>query len=172
MSNTINQNKKFFANQKKFKPQPINPIPFTKQEYVKLKQEQLQLLEEKKAVMERLQTAREMGDLSENGAYKYAKFELGNVRRRLNKLDFLISNGFVSQASGNNEVGFGSFVTLNSQTEEKTYQLVSEHESNPRENKLSYKSPLGQLLMNKKVGQQILLTTPKGEKQYQIVKIK
>lgn len=167
----LDQNKKFFTNQKKYKAPIIDKIPFTKEEFEKITQERDTLLTERKAVMIRLQTAREMGDLSENGAYKYAKFELANIGRRLRELNHLIENGYIEEKKGGDEIGFGSIVTLDDGQKQIAYQLVSEHESNPRENKLSLKSPIGLSLIDKKISDQIEVNTPRGKIVYRIVSI-
>lgn len=167
----LNQNKKFFANQKKYKQPTVEPVPLTKEEFDRIKKEYQDLQQERKEVMVRLQTAREMGDLSENGAYKYAKFELGNIGRKLRKLKFLLENGYVQQKTNSGVVEFGTTVTLETDGKQLTYQLVSEHESNPRESKLAVTSPLGKLLVGKKEGDQVVLKTPRGEKKYKIVSI-
>src|SRR3546814_588093 len=84
---------------------------FTQQKYDSLLLEQAELLAEEKDVLVRLQTAREMGDLSENGAYKYAKFELGNVRRQLKTINHLVKYGHVQTNTSGGKIGFGSTVT-------------------------------------------------------------
>lgn len=130
------------------------------------------LTAERKEVLVRLKDAREMGDLSENGAYKYAKFELGSISRQLRELRHLLENGeiFVKPAS-TGVVAFGSTVVLKTNGKEVTYTLVNQHESDPSQGKLSLESPLGTLLLNKKVGETVVLTTAKGQVDYLIEKI-
>jgi transcription elongation factor GreA len=111
------------------------------------------------------------GDLSENGAYKYAKFELGNVRRELKKINHLLRWGVVTKAKNNLIADFGSSVSLKNDKMEVTYMLVSEHESNPMEKKLSVKSPLGKSIVGKSVGEIVTFQAPAGEVRYEVVKI-
>ncbi len=147
-------------------------IPFTKSAYQKLQQDFNRLTEERAEVMKRLQTAREMGDLSENGAYIYAKFELGSIGRQLSSLKHLLTQGVViEKASDNNTVGFGCTVTLQTDKKEITYTLVSQHESNLAERKLSTESPLGQQIIGKKVGATVVVEAPAGKTTYTIIKI-
>ena len=74
-----------------------NPIPFTKAGYEKVKQDiEYYSTKRKKAVIN-LKTAREMGDLSENAAYKAARFELGNIDRQLRNLNYLLRFGVVTE---------------------------------------------------------------------------
>lgn len=147
-------------------------IPFTPDAYQKLQADFDRLTEERKQVMVRLQTAREMGDLSENGAYKYAKFELGSIGRQLRQLRYLLSNGYVQAKTGNStQVEFGCTVSLKLGTKEVTYLMVSQHESNPSQGKISIESPLGIALMGKKAGETGVFKAPNGDIPFSILKI-
>jgi transcription elongation factor GreA len=153
-------------------PQLPPRIPFTHEAYEKLQQDFDRLTEERKEIMIRLKTAREMGDLSENGAYIYAKFELGSVGRQLRELRHLLDNGDVIQKkAGSSTVQFGCSVTVRKEHEEITYQMVSMHESNLLAKKLSIESPLGKALLDKKVGDTVSVETPRGNTTYTILKI-
>jgi transcription elongation factor GreA len=153
-------------------PAVIQKIPFTRQAYQKLQQDFERLTQERKEVMIRLQTAREMGDLSENGAYIYAKFELGSVTRQLNRLKHLLANGeVVEKISGNDKVDFGCTVTLRRDGKDVSYTIVSIHESNLAEHKLSTESPIGQAIMGQKVGTLVKVKTPAKDVEYLIIKI-
>jgi transcription elongation factor GreA len=149
----------------------MSDILFTQEAYTQLKQDLEFLQKEEKEILIRLQAAREMGDLSENGAYKYAKFELGSVRRQKNKVTYLLQHGKVGQKSTSGNVGFGSEVTISDGTTEQTYMLVSKHESNPAVNKISVESPIGKALLHHQAGDQITFSTPQGEKSYTIIKV-
>ena len=135
----------------KIKYTPPPKIPLTKEAYEENVQKKRELLKERKLVIGRLQVAREMGDLSENGAYQYTKFELGNIGRQLKKLNNLIHNGeVVEKNSATDSIEFGHTITLLNQSRKVTYTLVSEHESDPMKGKLSYTSPIGKALLGKK----------------------
>lgn len=153
-------------------PDPIPTIPFTKEAYEKLKSEYQRLKKERIEIMERLKVAREMGDLSENGAYKYAKFELGSVGRQLREIKHLLDNGQVNdKKTTTNVVDFGSTVTVQQDTKEFTFIIVSAHESDLTKNKLSMDSPLGQALMGKTIGDKMTISAPIGDISYTILKI-
>lgn len=127
----------------------------------------------KDEVMERLKVAREMGDLSENGAYKYAKFELGNIRRELRRLNHLLEHGKVAHLKSHYDtIEYGATFTLEDEKGEHTFMLVNEHESDPMKQKLSEKSPLGQAVQGKKIHDIVKLDTPVGEKTYRVLHIK
>jgi len=153
-------------------------IPFTTQKYKEMQQKVVALEKLREEVMQRLVTAREMGDLSENGAYKYAKFELGNIGRELKKYTNLLAKGFPApkNTGGKGTIDFGSEVTIQKIATEKqstkSFIIVSGHESDPSIGKLSYSSPMGKSLMRKKVGELISIETPTGVHKYKIISIK
>ena len=87
-------------------------ILFTKAGYENLKVE-LKIAEEKRpGILKSLVRAREMGDLSENGAYKSAKFELSDLDRKIRHLKHLISKGRVIKPLNNDYVQIGHTVTI------------------------------------------------------------
>ena len=148
-----------------------NPIPFTKAGYEKVKQDiEYYSTKRKKAVIN-LKTAREMGDLSENAAYKAARFELGNIDRQLRNLNYLLRFGVVTEEIRSDIVSFGSRVTLDNGTKKLTFNLVGGNESNPEEHKLSIYSPIGKAIMNKRVGDTVYVTAPMGQIKYTVVTV-
>lgn len=149
-------------------------IPFTAGAFAKLKAEKDRLTKLRVEVMARLKEAREQGDLSENGAYTYAKFELGAIGRQLRTLNHQITNGFVAEKPTNSATAqFGSTITLTNLANQQrmTFQLVSQFESDPTQHKLSVDSPIGQAVLGKKVGETIHATLPRGTAQFNITKI-
>jgi len=149
----------------------MSAIPFTPRAYAQLQADKTELLAERKEVIIRLQTAREMGDLSENGAYKYAKQELGDIGRKLRKLNYLLKEGVVIQPKSHSTVEFGSSVDLTGPRGTQTYLIVSEHESNPKERKLAMTSPIGAAILGKKVGDMVSVQTPGGVVSYTLAAI-
>ena len=144
-------------------------IPFTKEAYEKLKAEHYRLTKLREEVVIRLTTAREMGDLSENGAYRYAKQELGDIGRQLRQINYQLKFGHVvTKTSTDGVIDFGSLVTIENTNRSLTFMLVSEFESNPAENKLSTDSPIGRAVLGKKVGDTVIIKLPNGEITYTI----
>ena len=144
-------------------------IPFTKAKYEEMQRRYDYLQGELIEVMARLKVAREMGDLSENGAYKYAKFEIGDIRRQSSKLKHLLIHGYVeTNTKHSGKIGFGSEVTVKSKKGAYTFTLVSQYESDPQSNKLSEESPLGKAVFGKSSGNKITVTSPSGEMMYLI----
>jgi len=158
----------------KFIPRTPPKIPFTQAAFEEMQQNQTRLNHELIEVMARLKIAREMGDLSENGAYKYAKFEIGSIRRQLSKLNYLIKNGEISAPNTNTTiVGFGSLVEVKASSNSKSleFRIVSTHEADPLEGKLSVDSPIGLALMGKSVGDVVEVQTPKAKLNYTLIRI-
>ncbi|MEO8581100.1 MAG: GreA/GreB family elongation factor [Patescibacteria group bacterium] len=149
----------------------IPRIPFTADAYAKMQAEYRELLKEQDELVVRVNTARLMGDLSENGAYKYGKIELGNVRHRLRDLKHLITHGEVVTASKSGFISFGSTITLQNAAKKMTFTLVSEFESDPAQGKLSDSSPIGQAVKGKKIGDSVVVVTPNGEMMYEIASV-
>ncbi|NCN24049.1 MAG: transcription elongation factor GreA [Candidatus Pacebacteria bacterium CG10_big_fil_rev_8_21_14_0_10_42_12] len=148
-----------------------NPIPFTKKAHDKLLSDRSRLRKERVEVMKRLKVAREMGDLSENGAYTYAKFELGSIGRQLRRINQLLDDAVVVEERVHVIVEFGASVTLSGPKGNKTYLIVSEHESDLENNKLAMTSPIGSAIMEKRAGDEVSVVTPRGEVKYKITAI-
>lgn len=120
-------------------------------------------------VVQRLNTARQEGDLSENGAYKYAKFELGRIRRELGRLKHLLKTGYIARLGAiDGTVRFGCRVTIADAHTTREYLIVSHYESDPAQGKLSMESPLGAALMGKHAGDVVQIETPRGPQSYKI----
>ncbi len=152
--------------------EPPQRIPFTAEAYQKLKDELARLTPLREEVIIRLQAAREQGDLSENGAYKYAKMELGNISKEQRRLKYLITFGKVQAIQANTGTAtFGSTITIKNGEKELTFMLVSEHESDPTQNKLSLKSPIGKAVHGKKIGDIVKVQLPIGEVTWTITNV-
>lgn len=140
----------------------VKTIPLTPKGYQQV-QTKIQKLEKyREEVLVKLQAAREMGDLSENGAYQSARFELSGTDRELKKLRYLSLYGQPTQPSATNSAGFGNQITLANSTQEITFTLVSDYEADPKAKLLSLKSPYGQACAGKQVGDQVVVHAPSG----------
>lgn len=147
------------------------PIPFTKAGFAKIQQEFEQLQTERPQAVAELQKAREMGDLSENGYYKAAKWKLSSIDSRLKHLAFLQKYAVIAEASSPDAVALGSVVTITNDNQTEIYTIVGNHEANPKEGKISSGSPLGKALMGKRKDEQVEVQTPQKKQQYRIVQI-
>src|SRR5437773_5946825 len=106
-------------------------IRFTKEGFEKLKQEYADLLKQRPAVVLDLKTAREMGDLSENGYYKASRAKLSFIDGQIFRLDMQIKHAIVIEENTGNGVSIGSSVTLSDGENERTYTIVGDMEADP-----------------------------------------
>lgn len=149
----------------------IKRIQFTQEGLEKVREEHAALTAKRPEAIARLRTAREQGDLSENGAYKAARFEVNNIDGRLRHLNKLLILGQVYEPKNTGIVELGSTVTIYDGSKQHTYTIVGGYESNPLEGKLSTYSPIGKALIGKKVGDIVQITIPKGIVHYTIINI-
>lgn len=147
-------------------------IQFTLSGFEKIKKDFEKLSEKRKTAVINLQKAREMGDLSENGAYKAARFELSGIDRELKRLKYLLQFGkIVDSKINSNFVTFGSKITIKSQNNEMTFTLVGPEEANPTVGNLSTDSPLGKAVLGKKKREKFAVLTPNGQVEYEITNL-
>ena len=146
-------------------------IPFTKDGYQKLQTDLALFTTKRKGAVINLRTARDMGDLSENAAYKAARMELSAIDRQIRRLTYLLRYGVIVEKHGSAEVDFGSRVTLDNGKTKMTFDLVGGYESDPKQEKLSVFSPIGKAILHKHVGDAVTVHAPVGEINYTIVEI-
>ena len=127
-------------------------------------------------VIRAIAQAREHGDLSENAEYHAARDRQSFIEGRLGELEDKVARAEVidvSKLSGKS-VKFGATVTLvDEDTDEKlTYQLVGEDEADVKQGRLAITAPLARALIGKSTGDTVEVHTPKGEKAYEIRRVK
>lgn len=122
--------------------------------------------------VEKLQRARGMGDLSENSAYTTAREELTILEGRIQELQEVIRNAETVENVNPSEIGIGTKVTVEINSNIEDLHVVGEFEADPMNKKLSHTSPIGQALMGKKVGDIIEIAIPSGRIKYKILAIK
>lgn len=126
-------------------------------------------------VKEAISEARDKGDLSENFEYHAAKREqsrlLGRIRFKQRVLEF--ARVIDTKRLGADSVGLLTKVEMTNLTNNArmTYTVVSPHEANLREGKISIKSPIAQALLNKKVGDVVEVRVPAGVQKIRIESI-
>lgn len=148
-----------------------DPVPFTQAGYDALSVRRDELLAKREIVLVSLQRAREMGDLSENGAYTAARFELGNVDRELRQIEYNLKYGVVQSSNRSDKVEFGSKVSVELGGKEYTYTLVGSSESDPKKAMISIDSPIGKALLGKKVNEKAIVIMPDRQIEYTVRKI-
>ncbi|HOO64285.1 MAG TPA: transcription elongation factor GreA [Synergistaceae bacterium] len=151
-------------------------IPMTREGYEELKGELIFLRTERRSeVARKLEEARGFGDLSENAEYHAAKEEQAQVEARIHWLDSRLSKAKVLDVTSmdTSKVALGTTVTfmdLERETE-FSYTIVSSEESDPKKNRVSASSPVGQALLGKESGDEIQVRVPKGTRSLKILNI-
>jgi transcription elongation factor GreA len=122
---------------------------------------------------QRLRSAIQMGDLSENADYHKAKEDQAFLEGRILELEAILRNSVIIETIQNNGVvAIGSHVTIQEDgLEPETYHLVGPAEADPRKGKISHESPIGLAIMDKKVGDVAEAETPGGRIKFRILKI-
>jgi transcription elongation factor GreA len=149
-------------------------IYLTKKGFEDLKKEYDEMLNKTRPeVVERLSSAREMGDLSENAEYTAAREELAFIDGRLEELEELLRQAelIADDHHATQSVDLGSKVVVKIGDKDETFTVVGEWEADPIEKKISHESPLGKALLGKSVGDEIHVEAPAGKMTYKIVSI-
>jgi transcription elongation factor GreA len=146
-------------------------IQLTEEGHAKFQADFDRLTKERPEVLIRLQAAREMGDLSENGAYHAARFELSTIDRQLKKLTYQLRFAEITKTKKTGVADFGSTITLDNNGKTMTFTLVSGYESDPQNSKLSVYSPIGQAVMGKKAGETVTVDAPAGKITLKLISI-
>ena len=130
---------------------------------------------ERPAVIRAIAEAREHGDLSENAEYHAAREKQSFIEGRIKELEMIISRAeVIDPAKLSGSVKFGARVTVVDEDtdEEKTFQLVGEQEADLERGLLNVRSPLARALIGKDEGDSVEVTTPGGQKSYEILSIR
>ncbi|MCB1547640.1 MAG: transcription elongation factor GreA [Hyphomicrobiaceae bacterium] len=130
---------------------------------------------ERPRIIQAIAEARAHGDLSENAEYHAAKEAQGLNEGRVAELEDKLSRADVidtSKLSGTT-VKFGATVTLEDEDtgEKAKYKLVGEYEADVKQGKVSISSPIARALIGKSKGDTAEVTTPKGPRSYEVLKI-
>ena len=152
----------------------LNDVVLTAEGKQKLEEELVQLKTTKRVeVADRIEAAKEMGDISENAEYATAKDEQAFLEARINELEKILAFAKIIEVPETGEVvGIGTTVALEQAAGAvRTYTIVGYNEANPSEGKISNESPLGQALVGKRVGENVSVATPSGEKKYLIKEV-
>lgn len=126
---------------------------------------------ERPEVVEAIEVARAHGDLSENAEYHAAKERQGQIEAQVIDLEDRIARAVIidpRELSGDRVV-FAATVHLIDEDDKKiVYQIVGQTEADARKRRISYSSPLGRALIGRRVGEEVEVTTPSGDRYYTI----
>lgn len=153
----------------------MDKIPMTKEGHTALEVELKQLKSvERPAIIKAIAEAREHGDLSENAEYHSAREKQSFIEGRIKELEGVLSlAAVIDPKSLSGTIKFGATVTIVDEDtdEEKTWQIVGEHEANIERSLLNIKSPIARALIGKDEGDSVEVRTPGGGKSYEVLKI-
>ena len=155
----------------------IERIPMSKTGNKKLRDE-LQQLErvERGVVVKAIEIAREHGDLKENAEYHAAKDRQGHIEGRIIELKDKLARAEVIDCEkvGTNTVVFGTVVELlNLDTDEEVvYQLLGPEEADVKNGSISVLAPIGRSMLGKEVGDEVVVVTPGGKREFEVVEIR
>ncbi len=126
----------------------------------------------RREIADRIERAKELGDLSENAEYSEAKDAQALNETRILELTSTLKNvTVVGNGGGSDTVAMGSTVTVKCDNKERVFTIVSFNEADPASGKISNESPLGLAFLSRKKGETVEVETPRGIMKYKIIKI-
>ncbi len=127
----------------------------------------------RKEIIESLEAAKALGDLSENAEYHQAREDQGKAEDRINQIEYILQSAVVVKKHRSNKVEIGTTVIVKKEgsKEEITYSIVGAEEADMAHNKISNKSPLGEAIFGKTKGDVVSIQTPKGLVKYTLIDI-
>jgi len=132
------------------------------------------LRQERPLIVDAIEEARAHGDLSENAEYHAAKERQGQVEAQIAEIEDKVSRAQIIDPAtlSGDRVIFGATVTLlDEEDKPNRYQIVGMTEADARKGRISYNSPLGKALIGRKVGEDVEVTVPSGDRFYLVDKI-
>ena len=149
-------------------------VPMLAEGHRQLEQDVKRLRLERPEIIDAIEEARAHGDLSENAEYHAAKERQGQVEAMLADAEDKLARALVIDPTtlSGDKVVFGATVTLLDESDKKVvYQLVGQLEADARLGRISYNSPLGRALIGRVKGDEVEVSTPAGERYYEVAKI-
>jgi transcription elongation factor GreA len=123
-------------------------------------------------VAQYLHETKESGDLIDNAAYEDAKSEHARLEQRIQELETMLARAKPITRAPADEITLGSVVHLrSSEGKEYRYTLVGAFEAQPSAGRISNESPVGKALLGHKAGDQVVVSTPGGLREYTILAI-
>ena len=154
----------------------MDKIPITRAGYTVLEAELKHLKTvDRPSIIRAISEARDHGDLSENAEYHSAREKQSFIEGRIKDLEGVLSlSEVIDPKTLSGSIKFGATVTLVDEDteEEKTWQIVGEHEANIEAGLLNIKSPIARALIGKEEGDSVEVHTPGGAKSYEVVSIR
>jgi transcription elongation factor GreA len=150
--------------------------PITKEGYAALREELARLKKhERPKIIAAIEEARGHGDLSENAEYIYAKERQAFIEARMQDLENKLGNAEIIDTTKlpTDRIVFGSKFMLSKRDtdEEFCYQIVGVDESDINKGKISVESPMAKALIGKRISDEIIVETPNGMREFEILDI-
>jgi len=152
----------------------MDKVPMLAEGYEKLIADLKMLRAERPRIVDAIEEARAHGDLSENAEYHAAKERQGQVEAQIAEIEDRVTRAQIIDPTtlSGDRVVFGATITVLDEDEKSArYQIVGQTESDARVGRISYDSPLGRALIGKKVGEEVEVTVPSGDRFYLIEKV-
>ena len=152
----------------------VDRLPMLAEGHQRLAAELKLLREERPRIVEAIEEARAHGDLSENAEYHAAKERQGQVEAMIGDLEDRINRAQIIDPTtlSGDRIVFAATVTLLDDADKPIrYQIVGQTEADAKVGRISYNSPLGRALIGRKVGEEIKVTVPSGDRFYVVKKI-
>ena len=150
----------------------VDKLPMLAEGYEKLQNEVRHLKTvERPSIIDAIEEARGHGDLSENAEYHAAKERQGQIEAQIADIEDRLSRALVIDPTtlSGDKVVFGATVSLADEDDKKVrYQLVGQQEADAKVGRISYNSPLGRALIGRQVGDEVEVSTPSGDRYYEI----
>ena len=149
------------------------PTYLTPEGQTKLKAELAELTGPRREdLSQRLRSAIQMGDLSENADYHKAKEDQALLEGRIQELEAILRNAVIIEKTNSEFVTVGSHVTIQEGNfPPETYHVVGAKEADPRKGRISNESPIGRALMDHKVGDTVEVEAPDGRIAFKVLKV-
>jgi transcription elongation factor GreA len=124
-------------------------------------------------IIERVATARSLGDLRENGDYQYARKEQSFIEGRIQTLENLLRNAVITEAPvARDVVHLGSTVEVEHDGERFEYTIVGTAEANIGAGRMSNASPVGRALLGARAGDEVTVQLPGGAVTYRVIGVR
>jgi transcription elongation factor GreA len=153
----------------------LEKVPMLASGFEKLHAEMTRLKTiERPQIVQAIEEARAHGDLSENAEYHAAKERQGQVEATIAELEDKLARAQVIDPTtlSGDKVTFGATVTLSTEDDKTViYQIVGQDEADAKGGRISYSSPLGRALIGRRLGDEVEVVTPSGERYYGIDKV-
>lgn len=151
-------------------------VPMTSRGYQRLMEELKRLKGvERPKVVQDIEEARDHGDLSENAEFHAAKERQSLLDVQIREIEDRLARAQVIEVAklSGEKVVFGATVTLADEDsgDEVVYQIVGDHEAEPKNGKISVSSPVARALIGKCVGDEVQVRTPTGIRTFELLRL-